>query len=217
MIDLSCVRADHDFAELDAMASFAKERGLFAVFALPAHTERLKALIAGSPVKLGGTVGFPSGSTTTEIKVAEAEQLLGFGVDELDMVVNITWLRSGEKDRALRDVRSVVKAAGGVPVKLILEVAYLSEEQIRAGCEIGIEAGVEFIKSGTGWSGQPTTLGHIKTMARAVSGRCKLKAAGGVRDLQTLLAMRELGVTRFGIGTKAAVGILAEGVKRDGR
>ncbi|MDP3177545.1 MAG: deoxyribose-phosphate aldolase, partial [Spirochaetaceae bacterium] len=147
----------------------------------------------------------------------EVEQLLGFGVDELDMVINITWLRSGEREKALRDVRSVVKTAGRVPVKLILEVSYLSDAQIREGCEIGIEAGVEFIKSGTGWSSHPTTLGQVRTMSEAVAGRCKLKAAGGVRDLETLLAMRDLGVTRFGIGTRTAMGILAEGGKRDGR
>ncbi|MDP3178298.1 MAG: hypothetical protein Q8M76_10375, partial [Spirochaetaceae bacterium] len=75
MIDLSCVQAGHDYADIDDMANFAREEGIFAVFALPAHTERLKALIAGSPVKLGGTVGFPSGSTTTQIKVVEVEQL----------------------------------------------------------------------------------------------------------------------------------------------
>ncbi len=210
MIDLSCVQANHDEPEIAAMAEAARTYGVYAVFALPAHTGYLKGLIRGTGIKLGGTVGFPSGSVTTETKVGEVAQLRRIGVDELDMVVNITWLRSGRYDRVLDDVRAVVDAAAGLPVKLILEVTCLDEERIRRGCEIGVEAGVEFVKSGTGWSGSPTTLDHIRIMADAVGGRCKLKAAGGVRDRETLLAMHRLGVTRFGIGTRTAKGIFSE-------
>jgi len=209
MIDLSCVQANHDEAEIAAMADAARTYGVFAVFALPAHTGYLKDLIVGTGIKLGGTVGFPSGSVTTETKLGEVAQFKRIGVDELDMVVNVTWLRSGRYARVLEDVRAVVDAAGGIPVKLILEVTYLDEERIRRGCEIGLDAGVEFVKSGTGWSSSPTTLEHIRIMADAVGGRCRLKAAGGVRDRETLLAMHALGVTRFGIGTRAARGIFA--------
>ncbi len=210
LIDLSCVQADHTVEDIVAMAEAARKHSVCAVFALPAHTARLRDLMAGTPVKLGGTVGFPSGSATTEMKVAEAKQLIDIGVQELDMVVNITWLRSGEREAALRDVRAVVRAAEGVPVKLILEVAYLGEEQIREGCEIGIEAGVAFVKSGTGWAGMPTTFGHVRSIAGAVRGRCGIKVAGGIRDLATLVGMYELGVRRFGIGTRSALGILGE-------
>jgi deoxyribose-phosphate aldolase len=215
LIDLSCVKANHDENEIDEMAAIARAYNVCAVFTLPAHTALLKKLMAGSPVKVGGAVGFPSGSVTTETKLVEVEQLLKLDVDEIDMVVNITWLRSGEYARALHDVRSVVRAAGLLPVKLILEVTYLSEAQIREGCELGIEAGVEFLKSGTGWSSLPTTMEHVRIMADAVKGRCKLKVAGGVRDRETLLNMRELGVSRFGIGTKAAVRILEEAEAAD--
>ena len=208
LIDLSCVKADHDLSEIADMAGIARKYNVCAVFALPAHTARLKQLMTGSPVKLGGAVGFPSGSVTTETKLAEVEQLLTLGVDEIDMVVNITWLRSGEHASALHDAKAVVRAAGRVPVKLILEVTCLSEAQIREGCELGLEAGVEFLKSGTGWSSLPTTTDHVRIMADAVKGRCKLKVAGGVRDRETLAAMYEMGVSRFGIGTKAAIRIL---------
>lgn len=217
LIDLSCVQANHDQDEIADMARIARDLEVCAVFALPAHTARLKELMSGSPVKVGGAVGFPSGSVTTETKVAEVEQLCALGVDEIDMVVNITWLRSGEYARALHDVRSVVRAAGPLPVKLILEVTYLNEAQIRAGCDLGIEAGVAFLKSGTGWSSMPTTVEHVRIMADAARGRCKLKVAGGVRDRKTLLSMYELGVSRFGIGTKSAMRILAEEKPADDR
>ena len=149
LIDLSCVKASHAESEIVEMAGIARKHKVCAVFALPAHTALLKELMTGSPVKVGGAVGFPSGSVTTETKLSEVEQFMRLGVDEIDMVVNITWLRSGEHAKALHDARAVVRAAGRVPVKLILEVTCLDEAQIREGCGLGLEAGVEFLKSGT--------------------------------------------------------------------
>lgn len=210
LIDLSCVKSNHEESELDVMVDVAKKFGVYAVFALPAHTAYLKTLVQDTDIKLGAVVGFPSGSVTTATKLDEVAQFRRIGVDELDMVVNITWLRSGRDDAVLDDVKAVCGAAGGTPVKLILEVTCLDEGQIRRGCEIGVEAGVQFIKTGTGWMPNPTTLRHVRIMADAVRGRCKLKAAGGVNDLATLLAMHEAGVTRFGIGSRTAVTILSE-------
>jgi deoxyribose-phosphate aldolase len=204
------VQSSHEESELEAMVEAAKKHGIYAVFALPAHTARLKELIRGTNIKLGAAVGFPSGSVTTATKLDEIAQFKKIGVDELDVVVNITWLRSGRHDMALSEMKAVHDAAEGIPLKLILEVTCLDEEQIRRGCEIGMETGVEFIKTGTGWMPNPTTLRHIHIIADAVKGRCKLKAAGGVRDLATLLAMYEAGVTRFGIGSRTAAAILSE-------
>lgn len=209
LIDLSCVKSNHEESELDVMVDVAKKYGAYAVFALPAHTAHLKKLIQDTDIKLGAVVGFPSGSVTTATKLDEVSQFRKIGVDELDMVVNITWLRSGRYDAVLEDVKAVCDAAEGTPVKLILEVTCLDEAQIRRGCEIGIKAGVEFIKTGTGWMPNPTTLRHVRIMAEAVGGRCKLKAAGGVNDLATLMAMHEAGVSRFGIGSRTAVAILS--------
>ena len=209
MVDLSCVKSNHEESELVTMVDVGKKYGVYAVFALPAHTARLKELIRGTDIKLGAVAGFPSGSATTETKLDELEQFKKIGIDELDMVVNITWLRSGRYDEALSDVKAVCDAAEGIPVKLILEVTCLNEDQIRRGCEIGIEAGVEFVKTGTGWMADPTTLRHVQVMADAVKGRCRLKAAGGVNDRATLLAMHTAGVSRFGIGSRTAVAILS--------
>jgi deoxyribose-phosphate aldolase len=210
MFDLSCVRSDHQESEFVTMVEVAKKYGIFAVFALPAHTVRIKELIQDAQIKLGGVCGFPSGSTTTSIKLAEVAELEKIGIDELDMVINITWLRSGLYERALSEVRAVRDAAHGIPIKLILEVTSLNEEQIRRGCEIGIQAGVDFIKTGTGWMPDPTALRHVEIIADAVKGRCKIKAAGGVRDRATVQAMLGAGVSRFGIGSKAAVAILSD-------
>jgi len=210
MIDLSCVKSNHEESELVTMVDVAKKYGVYAVFALPAHTASLKELIQGTDIKLGAVAGFPSGSATTATKLDELEQFKKIGIDELDIVVNITWLRSGRFDKALSEVKAVCDAAKDIPVKLILEVTCLNEQQIRRGCEIGIEAGVEFVKTGTGWMNSPTTLKHVHIMADAVKGRCKIKAAGGVNDRATLLAMHEAGVSRFGIGSRTAVAILSD-------
>lgn len=210
MIDLSCVQANHRESELEAMVEVARKYGVYAVFALPAHTARLKELIRGTTIKLGAVVGFPSGSVTTASKLEEVAQHRKIGVDELDMVINITWLRSGQDKKALAEVKAIREAAEGIPLKLILEVTCLDDDEIRRGCEIGVEAGVEYVKTGTGWMPNPTTLRHVTLMAEAVKGRCKLKAAGGVKDRATLLAMYEAGVTRFGIGSRTAVAILSD-------
>jgi len=210
MIDLSCVQANHKESEFETMVEVAKTYGVYAVFALPAHTARLKELIQGTNIKLGAVAGFPSGSSTTASKLEELVQHRKIGIDELDMVINITWLRSGKDDKALAEVKAIREAAGNIPVKLILEVTCLNDDEIRRGCEIGVEAGVEYVKTGTGWMRSPTTLRHVTIMAAAVKGRCGIKAAGGVKDRETLLAMYQAGATRFGIGSKTAVAILSD-------
>lgn len=211
MIDLSCVRADSTLDEIREMADVAKQHGCICTFALPAHTALLIDLVKDrEDVLVGGTVGFPDGAATTAGKVAEATELREMGCDELDMVINIAWLKAGEDDLVKQDIEAVVAAGQGLPVKVILECHHLSDAEIVRACELAVEAGVTFVKTGTGWAPTGATLENTALMKQTVGDRCEVKAAGGVRDLQTLLAMVEIGVTRFGIGVRTAVTILAE-------
>ena len=130
------------------------------------------------------------------------------GCRELDMVIDIAWLKAGRRDLVLNDIASVIDASGGVPVKIILECHHLTDSEIVKACEIGMEAGVAYVKTGTGWAPTGATLDNVKLMKRTVGDTCGIKAAGGVRDLETLLAMHELGATRFGIGVRTAEKIL---------
>ncbi len=209
MIDLSCVRAESSLAEIREMAEIAKRYSCICVFALPAHTPLLIDLMADrDDILVGGTVGFPDGSATTAGKVAEAIELRGMGCDELDMVINIPWLKAGEHGLVEQDISAVIEAADGLPTKVILECHHLTDAEIVKGCEIAVGCGAAFVKTGTGWAETGATLENTALMKKTVGDRCGVKAAGGVRDLETLLEMAAIGVTRFGIGVRTAVSIL---------
>jgi deoxyribose-phosphate aldolase len=154
---------------------------------------------------VGTVVGFPHGSTTTRIKAAEAALAIRQGAVEIDMVINIGWLRSGDLAEVEADIRAVVDAADGATVKVILENAYLTSGQILAGCQAAERAGAQFVKTSTGFANGGATMDDLALMRSAVSPAMELKAAGGVRSLDTLLAMANLGVTRFGATATAAI------------
>lgn len=216
-IDISGVRADVSLRELDGIVAAAKRFRFVCAFAMPCFTRRLVRALADTPeVMVGGVVGFPSGADSTFVKTAAAKELLSFGVDELDMVINIGVLKSGADAVVRDDVRAVVDAAGGTPVKCILEVAHLTDDEIRRGSELAVGAGVAYVKTGTGWAGKPTTVEHIRLIRQTIGDAAKIKAAGGVRTLDTALAMMEAGCDRFGIGLKSALGIVEEAYARAG-
>ena len=130
VMDISAVRADSTLEEIREAAQLAKQYGCIGVFALPAHTQYLIDLLSGSPVFAGGAVGFPGGGETTASKAATADELVGMGCREIDMVNNLAWLKAGKKGPYMRDVGAVVEAAGGRPVKVILECHWLTEHEI---------------------------------------------------------------------------------------
>jgi deoxyribose-phosphate aldolase len=210
MIDISAVRAESTLDDIATCVKLAIRRGCIAVFALPAHTPYLIDLLAESQTFAGGVVAFPGGAETTAVKAATAEKLVAMGCEEIDMVNNIAWLKAGYKDAYVNDIRTVVEASGGKPVKVILECHWLSYDEIVCACEWCVEAGASWVKTGTGWAPTGATLENIILMKRIVGDRCRVKAAGGVRDLQTLMAMYELGVRRFGIGIRTVEAILDE-------
>ena len=208
-IDISCVQAQHDLDDLRRLAALAREHRFVAAHVLPNWVPVMRDLLDGASTLTGSPVGFPSGGPTTATKVAEATELLELGAQELDVVAPIGRLRSGDTDYAVRELRAVVDAVDGrVPLRVILEVGHLDDDTIRAGVDAALEAGVPWIKTGTGWSGIPTTLAHIELIAQRTAGRAKLKAAGGIRDLDTITRMAELGVTRFGMNSAAAVAVV---------
>ena len=218
MMDLSCVQAFSTLDEIKFAAETAIKYNCICVIALPAHTPYLIGLLKDYPaVLVGGTVGFPDGGATTEGKVLETKELKNMGVNEIDMVINLGWLKAGNYDEVRNDIESVVAAAGDLPVKVILECQYLTDAEIVKACQIAASCSVEFVKTGTGWAPTGATLDNIKLMSEAVGGRCKVKAAGGIRDLGTLLSMYKIGATRFGVGAKSAEAILEDSVVRDPR
>ena len=161
----------------------------------------LKKLLADAPeTGLGGVVGFPSGAQTTARRSPRCASTARWVPVELDMVINVGMLRSGRDRYVEDDIRAVVDAAQGIPVKVILEAHYLTDEQIVRGSRIAVRAGAAFVKTGTGWAPTGATLHNVALIKSAVGDAAQVKAAGGVRDLQTVVEMIRLGVTRFGVG-----------------
>lgn len=209
-IDISCVQAQHDRRDLERLAADARAGGFVSAHVLPNWVPVLAELLDGSTTLVGAPVGFPSGGATTATKLAEADELLRLGVQELDVVVAIGRLRSGETEYVTRELAAITELVDGrVPLRAILEVGRLSDDDIRRGVDAALAAGVPWIKTGTGWSGVPTTLHHIRLIAERAGGRARLKAAGGVRDLATVRDMAAAGVTRFGMNAAVALAVAA--------
>lgn len=207
MIDHSLLRPELTREELRIGCDLAAERRAFAVCVKPADVVPAAALLADTPVRLGTVVGFPHGSSTTRVKRYEAEQAVREGAVEIDMVVNIAALRDRESDYVLRDIEAVVKPSheAGALVKVILENAYLTDEQIALGSQIAEQSGAEFVKTSTGYAPTGATVHDLLIMAASTSAAVGLKAAGGVRTLDRLLDLVAIGVTRFGATATASI------------
>ncbi len=210
MIDISAVQAFHSEADVRELARIATGQGSVAAHVLPHFVPLLRSLVpAGSGTMVGGPVGFPSGGHTTRTKVVEATGLVADGAEELDMMINVGRLKSDDFAYVKADIRAVVEAIAPVPLKVILEVAHLTDDEVRAGAAIVAESGAAFVKTGTGWT-SGTTLDRLRLIVETVQGAVQVKASGGIRSLETMAAMFDLGVTRFGINTKVAVDLVKE-------
>ena len=218
-VDVSGVRADVSLQELDQIVKAAKHYQFICAFAMPCFTARLVKMLKDEPdIRVGATVGFPSGADTTFIKVQSAKEQIAMGVDELDMVINVGAAKSGRFDLVEEDIRAVVEAAEGkYPVKSILEIAYLTDDEIRRASEAAVRAGVTYVKTGTGWANKPTTVETVRLIKSTIGDAAKIKAAGGVRTLDTMLEMIEAGCDRFGIGLRSILSIMKEVDGRLGR
>lgn len=211
MIDLSCVKANSSFEEMQQMVEVAKKYKFICCFSMPYYTKWLIEQMKDAPdTFVGGTVGFPHGNELTMLKVEGAKYQKSLGCKEIDMVQNITALKHGDYNEVAADIAAVKAAIGETPLKVILEVSYLTDYEICKACEIAVANGASFVKTGTGWGPKPTTVEHIKLMKSTVGDSAQIKAAGGVRTMETMLEMIDAGCTRFGIGLSSSVNILRQ-------
>jgi deoxyribose-phosphate aldolase len=205
LIDHSLLRPELTLDDVCEGCALAVRYEVASVCVRPGDVPLAVDLLRETGVAVGTVAGFPHGSTTTRIKAAEAALAVGQGAIEIDMVINIGWLRSGDLAEVEADIRAVVDAADGATVKVILENTYLTSGQIIAGCQAAERAGAQFVKTSTGFANGGATMDDLALMRSAVSPAIEVKAAGGVRSLDTLLAMADLGVTRFGATATAAI------------
>lgn len=211
MIDLSCVKTESTFDELNTMVAMARKYRTICCFAMPCYTQWLiDQLKDEKDIIVGGAVGFPSGADLTEIKVTTARRFVELGCGELDMVINVSALKSGHYDLVENDIRQVFDCSNGLPLKVILEVAYLTDYEIQKGSELAVKNGTSYVKTGTGWACKPTTIDHIRLIHSTIGDSAKIKAAGGVRTLDDIKHMIDAGCSRFGIGIRSAQHIFDE-------
>ena len=200
MIDHSLLNPTLTAADLGAGCRLALVYDVASVCILPYYLKRCADILRGSTVRASTTIGFPHGGQMTAIKAAEAAQALADGGQELDMVVNISQVLSGAWDDVRKDIARVIEVAhdGGATVKVIFENCYLKDEHKIRLCQICGELNADWVKTSTGYGTGGATLEDLALMRKHSPPHVQVKAAGGVRDLDTLIKVRELGVTRCG-------------------
>ena len=205
MIDHSLLQPTLTADELEKGSRLALEYDCASICILPYYLKRGAEILAGSTVKASTTIGFPHGGHSTAIKLAEARQALDDGGEELDMVVNISKVLSGDWDYVRADIKTVVDLAHerGQKVKVIFENCYLEDDHKVALCEICGEVNADWVKTSTGYGTGGATMEDLKLMRHHSPPHVQVKAAGGVRDLDKLLEVRNLGVTRVGASRTA--------------
>ena len=199
-IDHSLLRPELDDDFVADGCRLAAEYDVASVCVRPTDVGRAVALLAGTDVAVGTVVGFPHGSSTTATKVFEARAAVVAGASELDMVIDIGALKSARDEDVRADIGAVVELGhdAGAIVKVILENAYLRDDEKVRACRLAETAGADFVKTSTGFAPGGATHADLALMRSAVSDRVQVKAAGGVRTLDDLLAVMALGVTRIG-------------------
>ena len=206
-IDHSLLRPELTRADVIAGCAVARQYHTASVCVKPCHVQLAVEQLAGTDVKVSTVVGFPHGGHVTAVKVAEARQAMDDGAVELDMVLNIGELRSGNAAYVQADIQAVCNAAHarGAKVKVIFENAYLSDEQKILACRLSEAAGADWVKTSTGFAPSGATLEDLRLMRAHVGPQVQVKAAGGVRSLDALLAVIDAGCTRCGATATAAI------------
>ena len=208
MIDHTNLKAFADDAAFQKLCDEARNYQFKMVAINPAQTVRCKEKLKGCPVHVGAAIGFPLGQTTLECKIFETKDAIEKGADEIDYVINVAELKNKNYDYIRKEMEEIVGICkeAGVISKVIFENCYLTDEEKRKVAEIAKEVRPDFIKTSTGFGTGGATAEDVKLMKSVVGGDVKVKAAGGIRDLETALAMIEAGAER--LGTSAGVEII---------
>lgn len=212
--DHTLLKPEATRAQVEALCLEAIRYGIFAVCINPCYIPLAASVLKGTGVKICSVVGFPLGATTTEVKAFEAERAIAMGAEEVDMVMNIGALKSGDYALVQEDIARVVAVAhgAGALVKVILETALLTQDEKVMACKLAVEAGADFVKTSTGFGPGGATVEDVRLMRETVGEKVGVKASGGISSLEQALAMIEAGANR--IGASRSVKIIQEAYER---
>lgn len=211
MIDHTILKPDTTLEQVEKVCDEAKKYGFASVCVNPYYVKYVSDSLMGTDVKTTSVVGFPLGSSKSDVKAFETEKAIEDGADEIDMVINIAALKDRKLEIVKEDIKAVVKASEGNIVKVIIEACLLTQEEKILACEISKECGADFVKTSTGFSSGGATIEDVKLMRSIVGNELGVKASGGVRTLSDLKAFLEAGANR--IGASASVDIVEEAKK----
>jgi deoxyribose-phosphate aldolase len=205
-IDISAVRTHHSKKDIDVLVESAKQYRFINVHVLPCWVSYVADLLKDDDDILpGAPVGFPDGAHKKLVKVLEAKELVADRVGEMDLVMNVGRFKNQEYDFVLDEIKEIRDIAGSLPLKVILEINCLTDDEIKKACDIVIEAGADFVKTGTGWVKGDANIDRLKMIKMHVGNQIKIKAAGGIRTVEEFLSLNEMGVERFGINLTTAI------------
>ena len=207
-IDHTILKPTATVSDIKKLCEEAKEYDFYAVCVNGCHTALAKKELEYSKVKLAVVIGFPLGAMSMEAKTFEAIRSIKDGADEIDMVINIGWLKSGEFDLAKDEIAQIKKAIGDKILKVIIETCYLTTEEKQKACQLAIEAKADFVKTSTGFGSGGATFEDVELMKNSVDDKAKIKASGGIKDRETALRYIKLGASR--LGTSSGISIVTE-------
>lgn len=211
-IDHTLLKPDATEAEIETLCKEAAEHSFASVCVNPINVAQSRKMLRGSKVKVCTVIGFPLGATFPEIKAAETRAAIENGAQEIDMVINVGALKSGNYDLVEKDIRAVVRASGRRVVKVILETCLLTDDEKIKACVLCKEAGADFVKTSTGFSKGGATVKDVALMRKVVGTKMGVKASGGVRSYEDACEMIQSGATR--LGASASVAIVGNGKKQ---
>ena len=197
-IDHTLLAQDADEKKIDKLIAEAKEHDFASVCVNTCWTKKCAEALKDTDVNVCVVVGFPLGAMDTKSKAFEAKTAVEDGADEIDMVINVGWLKSGRYSDVENDIREVKKACGDKHLKVIIECCLLTDEEKVKACQLSQKAGADFVKTSTGFSKSGATVEDVRLMRKTVGNSLGVKAAGGIRDGKTAVAMIEAGASRLG-------------------
>ena len=207
VVDLAMIRNNHTRSKVKEMTDAAVRYGFSSVITLPCYTQFVAQQLEGTNVMTGSVIGFPFGGELCKTKIYEAKCNIENGAEEIDMVINLGLLASGEYSAVEDEIRAIKDAIGNIPLKCIIECATLEDDVIKKTVELLVRGGADYIKTATGLQ-ETATLEQVKLLCKLAGDRIKVKVAGGIRNKATAETLLSMGVSRLGIGYTHAISIL---------
>ena len=213
-IDHTLLKAFSTEDDIKTLCSEAKEHDFFSVCVNGSYVSLASKELEGSDIKVAAVVGFPLGAMSKDAKVFEAKKCIEDGASEIDMVINVGFLKSGKFSEVEQEIREIKEAIGGHVLKVIIETCYLSDEEKMIACKLAVNAGADFVKTSTGFGTGGASFEDVALMKSIVGNKAQIKASGGLKDRDTALKYIEMGVNR--LGTSSGVLLVTTGKAKDG-